>query len=94
MKESLGKMERLIPDPKNLKPSDWHSAEEWVNEKYIENPSYNTLWSQYQQKRREVSQRREVSDTPSVFEQPIGGLGFDVQTFKGGMHFTNVKLMV
>lgn len=89
MKEKLSSIKRLVEDPFNKKPAN--TTAEWVNDKFVENPQYQKLWTEYQEKKRTISAKKSPhSDTPSLFEQQIGGIGFDVQTFKGGMHLSNL----
>jgi hypothetical protein len=52
MKEKLSSLERLIEDPYNFKPAN--ATDEWINDKFVENPEYQKLWTKYQQKRREM----------------------------------------
>ena len=52
MKEKLSTLDRLIEDPYNFKPAN--ATSEWTNDKFVENPEYQKLWTSYQQKRREM----------------------------------------
>lgn len=46
MREKLSSMDRLIEDPYNFKPAN--ATDDWTNDKFVENPQYQQLWTQYQ----------------------------------------------